>query len=642
MIRIENINKIYNPEKTKPLKALNNINLEFSKGEFVCILGKSGSGKSTLLNIIAGLDKPTDGTISVDGKDISKFKDIEMANLRKDKIGFIFQDFQLLEHLTVIENVELGLSMDVMDRKEKRRRAKQVLVKVGLENHIDHKPSELSGGQKQRVSIARALVKQPEIIIADEPTGALDTKTTEDIMNLLVEISQTGKLVIVVTHNEDFKDYASRIVELKDGQVIENYNKEESIVAEDIEESRSKDRKFDILSAFKLSMKRIIEKRVRYFLVSLSLIIGICSLSIALGTSQGIRNYTEYANQRIVDNKKLSFTKKGLIDSEDYFNIRKNKSIRLIQDEYVLDGKVKANDNEIDYKVKSIIQDEYKKYYTTPEIVYGKLPEDGKSEIVFSEDIAKKLVKDGDISSLVGQEIETKLLAHDPTKNYPSRWDTQKLTVSGISKKTLIGEDYAYMPYEAQKNIVKRSRFIGTDENIPTNNLTVYLKDSNEVEEVYRDYNQKYSIIRPADILKDLTKMFKNYNILILCGTGLILFISALMIGIILFISVIERQREIGLFISIGGTRDDIKKIFISEGLILGMIASFVGVLISIIGLWIINPLSTKSMGYPIFAPNILTVIEAFSMGVLVSLISSLLPANKASKLSPIDLLRRN
>lgn len=641
MIKIKNVIKIYNPEKTKPVKALDNINLEFKKGEFVCILGKSGSGKSTLLNLIAGLDYPTEGIVEIAGGDIAKFTELEMANCRKDKIGFIFQDFQLLDHLTVAENVELGLSMEDLDRREKSKRAEQVLIKVGLRNHLDHKPSELSGGQKQRVSIARALVKQPEIIIADEPTGALDTKTSEDIMNLLEEISDSGKLVVVVTHDEEFKSYASRVVELKDGHVIEDSEKKFVQIENEIK-SEPKKRHFDIKSAFKLSMKRLIEKKWRYLLVSISMIIGICSLSLALGTSQGIKNYTEYANQRIVDNKKLSFTKKGEIESADYFNIRKDSSIRLIQSEAQLDGKIKIGDEEFDYKTKSIIQDEYKKYYTTPEVVLGKLPKDGTKEIAFSEDIAKKIAKDKSVDSLIGKEIETKFLAKDPMKNYPSRWDTQKLTITGITKKTLIGEDYAYMPYERQQEIVKRSRFIGKDETIPTNNLSVYLKDKSQVEIVYQNYYKKYSIVRPSDILKDLMKMFKSYNILVLCGAGLILFISALMIGIILFISVLERQREIGLFISIGGTRSDIKKIFITEGLILGFMASLAGILISIIGIWIINPITIKSMGYPIYAPTIITLVVSLAIGTIVSLISSLMPANTASKLSPIDLLRRN
>ncbi|QIL48568.1 ABC transporter ATP-binding protein [Vagococcus hydrophili] len=218
MLEIKNITKIYNPKHAQPLKALKGINLTFNAGEFICILGKSGSGKSTLLNILAGFDQPSSGEVLLNGKDISKFSGIEMADYRKDKIGFVFQDFQLLDHLSVFENVKIGLAMEASITKEKKDElVNDILYKVGLTKHADHKPSELSGGQKQRVSIARALVKQPDILIADEPTGALDSETSVEIMNLLKQISQSGKLVIVVTHDEEYAHMATEIVTLVDG-----------------------------------------------------------------------------------------------------------------------------------------------------------------------------------------------------------------------------------------------------------------------------------------------------------------------------------------------------------------------------------------------------------------------------------------
>lgn len=642
MIQTKNITKIYNPEKEKPLKALDDINLEFQGSEFVCILGKSGSGKSTLLNIIAGLDTPTEGSIHIDNNNIADFSDLEMANCRKDKIGFVFQDFQLMEHLTVVENVELGLSMDAIDYKKKRLRATKILHNVGLGEHLNHKPSELSGGQKQRVSIARALVKNPEVIIADEPTGALDTHTSAEVINLLKDIANSGKLVIVVTHDYEVKDHATRIVELKDGQVIQD-EMVQQVVTENSEKQAVKKRSFDIKAAFKLSWKRLIERKWRYFLVSISMIIGICSLAIALGISNGIKSYSEYANKRIIDNKKLTFVKKDALSSKDYFELRKNKNIRLIQDEYVLHAKYQLNqEEELKFKVQSIIQKDYQKEYTTPEILIGKLPQDGKKEIALSYNIAKKITPNGNMEELIGKKIEAKFLAIDDLNNYPSRWDNQALTITGITQKTLIGEDYAYLPYNTQKEVVRRSRFLGKDVTIPTNKMSVYLKNKETIGEVYKAYNKSYIIVRPSDILKGLTKIFKNFNLIVLGAALLILFISALMIGIILFISVLERQREIGLFISIGGTKNDIKKIFITEGILLGTLASTVGVLLSLGMFLVINPVAMKSMNYPIYNPNVLTIAIALVVGIVVSLLSSMIPATKASKLSPIELLRRN
>ncbi|MCT4687883.1 ABC transporter ATP-binding protein/permease [Vallitalea sp.] len=641
MIKIKGIKKIYNPEKQKPLTALNDINLEFGPGEFVCIIGKSGSGKSTLLNIIAGLDKPTAGSVFIDNEDIAGFSDLKLANCRKNKIGFVFQDFQLMEHLTVLENVELGLSMNAVDSKEKRRRAKSILMNIGLYEHLNHKPSELSGGQKQRVSIARALVKNPDIIIADEPTGALDSKTSIEMLNILKDIADSGKLVIVVTHDYEVKDYSTRIVELKDGQVIKDEIKQKVVYKH--EKSIVQKRSFDIRAAFRLSWKRLLERKWRYLLVSVSMIIGICSLAIAFGISNGIKSYSEYANKRIIDNKKLTFIKKDALTSEDYFALKKNKKIKLLQDEYVLNAKHELdNKEEISFKVKSIIQEEYQKDYTTPEILHGRLPQDNKNEIALSYNIAMKLAKDGNIQELIGKKIESKFLAVDDLNNYPSRWDKQSLNIVGITQKTLIGEDYAYLPYETQKTFVRRSRFLGKNEDIPTNKMSVYLEDNKDIGQVYNTYVKSYDITRPEDVLKGLTKVFKNFNLIILGAALLILLISALMIGIILFISVLERQREIGLLISIGGTKKDIKKIFVTEGLLLGTLASTAGVILSIVMFLAINPMAIKHMNYPIYNPNILTLMIALTVGIIVSLVSSIVPAVKASKLSPIELLRRN
>lgn len=643
LIKIKDLKKVYNPKNEKPLIALQDINLELDKGEFVCILGKSGSGKSTLLNILAGLDKPTEGTVFIDEKAISKFSDLEMANCRKDKIGFVFQDFQLIDHLTVVENVELGLSMDSIDKKEKRRRAIEVLKKVGLEGHINHKPGELSGGQQQRVSISRALVKEPEIIIADEPTGALDSNTSDSIMSLLKEISDAGKLVIVVTHDYEFKDIATRVVELKDGVIIENTKKQS--LNKEVTQSvvKEKKRSFDLNAAFKLSLKRMIEKKWRYFLVSISMIIGICSLSIAFGISNGINSYIDYANKKIVDNKKVTFVKKDILNSEDYFAIKKNRDVIFYQNEYILNSKIKLKDEkELEFNVKPIIKSEYKDTYTRPEVLEGKIPTDNKNEMAISDNIANKIAKNGNKKELIGKEIDIKFLAKDELNNYPSRWDSQKFKITGITEKTLIGDDYAYIPYETHKDIVKRSRFLAKDEDIPTNAVSVYLKDKNQIDSVYTTFSKDYEIVRPADVLKDLTKIFKNFNLVVLGAAVLILFISALMIGIILFISVLERKREIGLFISIGGTKNDIKKIFITEGILLGGMASTMGVLLSGVLTFVINPIASKFMDYGLYQPNFITLIASLCIGVLVSLVSSIVPAAKASKLSPIELLKRN
>lgn len=313
MIEIKNISKIYNSQYANPLVALKNINLHFKGGELVCILGKSGSGKSTLLNILAGFDKPTKGDILIDGKSLLKFSDIERADYRKNKIGFVFQDFQLLDHLSVFENVKIGLAMEAsISQSEKDALVNEILFKVNLMEHANHLPAELSGGQKQRVSIARALVKQPDILIADEPTGALDSETSAEIMTLLKKISLLGKLVIVVTHDKEHIESATRIVMIVDGVVKKNELLENNPFEMEVHPMKivNYKRTFDYKMIVKLTIQKIVGSKWRYLLVSIGLIIGIAALAVAFGLNNGLKSYVNYVNTKIVDEQKLVLTKK--------------------------------------------------------------------------------------------------------------------------------------------------------------------------------------------------------------------------------------------------------------------------------------------------------------------------------------------
>ncbi len=214
------------------VKALRGVNLEIKKGEICCILGTSGSGKSTMLNLMAGLEKPTRGEIFIKNQDITKMNEKELAKFRQKNVGFVFQSYNLLTALTALENVSLPLTFCEVPKKEREKRAYKILSKVGLKTHVLHKPTQLSGGQRQRVGIARAFVGTPEIVFADEPTGNLDSKTSEEIMKLILEITTEKNLtLIMVTHNRDLARYADKVVYLLDGEVkkIENRNSESDI-----------------------------------------------------------------------------------------------------------------------------------------------------------------------------------------------------------------------------------------------------------------------------------------------------------------------------------------------------------------------------------------------------------------------------
>jgi len=219
MIELSQVKKSYQIGG-ETIDVLREINMKIETGEYLSIMGPSGSGKSTIMNIIGCLDRPTSGIYRLDGEDISSYGERELAGVRNRLIGFVFQQFQLLPRLNAIKNVELPMIYSGIPRKERRERAERALEKVGLKDRMRHMPNELSGGQKQRVAIARAIVNEPKLILADEPTGALDTKTSRDIMEQFTELNEEGTTVVLVTHEPEIADYTSRIIMVRDGVIV--------------------------------------------------------------------------------------------------------------------------------------------------------------------------------------------------------------------------------------------------------------------------------------------------------------------------------------------------------------------------------------------------------------------------------------
>lgn len=233
IIRMQDIGKIYDTGKIQ-VDALRKVNIGIEKGEFVSIMGPSGSGKSTLMNIIGCLDKSTSGSYELDSVNISDLDEVELAKIRNTKIGFVFQSFNLLPRITALQNVELPMIYAGIGKKERRVKAIEALERVSLAERMDHKPNELSGGQKQRVAIARALVNNPAIILADEPTGNLDTASGEDIMAVFQELNREGVTMVVVTHEPDIAEHTKRIVKFRDGFLISDEKVREPIDARDL------------------------------------------------------------------------------------------------------------------------------------------------------------------------------------------------------------------------------------------------------------------------------------------------------------------------------------------------------------------------------------------------------------------------
>lgn len=358
MLKLENITKIYEGKNFKQI-ALNDVTLAFRNNEFVSILGPSGSGKTTLLNIIGGLDKYTYGNLIIDGVSTRKYKERDWNNYRSNKVGFIFQSYNLINHQTVLSNVLLSLNIAGKPKKESIKLAKKVLKDVGLENYIKKKPKELSGGQMQRVAIARALVTNPDIILCDEPTGALDSQTSIQIMELIKEISKE-KLVIMVTHNVTLANkYSDRVIALNDGVItydtspyeVENYS------LKTIKNKRKTMNKFTSLS---LSFNNLLTKKSRTLLTSFAGSIGIIGIALVLSLSKGTQKYINKIEKNTFSKYPISIME-SYIDYQNMFDKEKesckNGSICFIND---LTNNI-VNDNKINSisKFSNILKQNY-------------------------------------------------------------------------------------------------------------------------------------------------------------------------------------------------------------------------------------------------------------------------------------------
>ena len=333
MLTIKNIYKSYGLKDSK-YSVLKDINLSFRPNEFVAVLGPSGSGKTTLLNILGGLDQYDSGDLIINGKSTKKFKDKDWDSYRNKSVGFIFQSYNLISHISILSNVEMCLTLRNTSKSVARKKAIEALERVGLKDHIHKKPNQLSGGQMQRVAIARALVNNPDIILADEPTGALDSKTSTQIMELIKDISK-DKLVIMVTHNENLADiYASRIIKLSDGVIISDSNPYET--KEETDLYTLPKTKMSLLTALGLSLNNIKTKKGRTLLTSFAASIGIIGISLVLALSNGFQI-------QIDDFEKNTLTQMPIYITPEATDLKSEMALELRngEDEYPSDNIIK-------------------------------------------------------------------------------------------------------------------------------------------------------------------------------------------------------------------------------------------------------------------------------------------------------------
>lgn len=724
-LRLINVNKKYKLSNKETFQALYDINVEFEKGELVSIVGESGSGKSTLMNLIGGLDSDYTGQIIVGNEDLSKLQEKELDKYRKNRVGFVFQSFNLISHLSILDNVTLALTLSNVGEKEKIAKATEILKRVGLESQLKKKPNQLSGGQKQRVAIARALINDPEIIIADEPTGALDSGTSMQILEILKEIADSGKLVIMVTHSEKVASISSRVVEISDGRIIadktnKNYKKNDSKTAEEeIEESitknenpyeisydtnqkentvekkkkkSSKDKQnLSIWSAIRLSLHNMWASRVKNFLMAFGVAIGIGSLILMMCFSSGITDYINDTMKSYSDPTIVTISRKKTEDSNFMeslaFNPFSNDEISTLKtniNNYLLEKgyDFAVDDSNMSYGMQMMtmfsnakvvynpvdsfdkdsskyFDDNYLKdndlpyqsiiyMYTTPPYYTDKNIIDGKMStstngIMFSKGILdlfenKKLLnEDG-----TNRKLDICFTFTDGEGNSTNiNFDDLDLTAT-VDTSVMAGYLVMYIDYDYLGTLFHDySPAVG---NAFAPNVLYIKTPSEKITKAINSYlasTQKYS----GSIEEQLANMFMGMSNII--GTSLIviscisLLVSAMMILVVLYMSVTERTKEIGVMKSIGARRKDIKRIFTSESFLIGVLSGILGILFNFVLTIIVWVTLNNTIGLAPISYRWWYFAVAMGVSIVISILSGLYPASKAAKLDPVESLRR-
>ena len=652
ILELIDVKKEYKLDNGNNFKALKGINVSFARGELISIIGESGSGKSTLMNLIGGLDSNFSGIINVDGKNISEFSEKELDRYRKDKIGFVFQSFNLISHLSILDNVTIAMTLSNVKKVDRVLMAKQILKEVGLENHIDKKPNQLSGGQKQRVAIARALINNPDIILADEPTGSLDSETTKQILDIIKNIASKGKLVIMVTHSEKVAQVSSRVIKIADGIIIEEtINNEIEVVNEYINSVHNEKQNLSFLSAVKLALNNMKEKTIRNILVSLGASIGILSVIIMLSIGNGVQAYITdtmngFVNPLVVEvNKKidnnetkdkieLSAIPEGIMtEPSDPFEEADIEKISTIKNVASVEKGITfqlGNTTKIKYKEENInikIFSTLSLNITSENILRGSYPKE--NEILISEEVEKELNE-----NMIGSTVNLQFLLDNKVIN-------TDVIVSGIygSSTTSVMQDITqvYINYNNVENLA-------IENEITFKPNKIYLTSNNDkyIEGIKEEVvNLGYEGSRQEQMIQMFTEMLNVITYILSAIAGISLVVSAIMILVVLYISVVERTKEIGVLKAIGARRKDIKRIFVAESFLIGLASGLMGAIGAQILMVVINSLTNNLFGISLVIMTPSYVLFGVIISIIISMLSGIFPASKAAKLDPIESLRR-
>ncbi|MCI1858072.1 MAG: ATP-binding cassette domain-containing protein [Sporolactobacillus sp.] len=640
-IELKNIHKAYKLGKQQ-FPVLHGIDLQIERGEFVSVLGESGGGKSTLMNIIGGMDKDYDGDVLINGKALHAMKEKELDDYRKSHIGFVFQSFNLIGHMSVLENVLITLKMAAMTEKERVAHARELLTSVGLAEHLHKRPNQLSGGQKQRVAIARALANDPDIILADEPTGALDKENSKQIMDLLGNIARQGKLVITVTHSQTVADCGTRIIKLDDGRVADDIRlKPPYPVPADRQSARTKN--LSVAATFKMALNNIRHNLKRNILVTIGGAIGIFSVIVMLALGSGVQSYIHDEIMKNINPTVVQLMKKGL-EQQDGERSKLRKSV-VITDEAIENindhAHVKSAEKGVwlsSTRVKSGNKLAIPQYFQTIDEAIPKndlakgshRPEQG--EVGLSKDVAKQLTKKP--NSLIGKDVT--FIVNVTDQHQQPIVMQKKLKVAAIfngsAQTGLITADFRTV-----QNMYREKNMT-----LKANMATVRIDQIENVKSVQNYFKKHGYTPTGAGAFLDSLNLYIALASYVLAGiAGISLLVSAIMIIVVLYISVTERTKEIGILRAIGARRKDIRRLFFSEASLLGLFGGLFGIAFALIAAAIGNYFARPHMHVDLLNVTPGFALFGLAISVFISVVAGLAPSARAARLDPVESLRK-
>ena len=622
-LRIANLKKSYRVSRTEKQQVLRGINVEFKRGEFVAVLGESGCGKSTFMNILGGLDQDYTGSIVLDGEFLKDYSEKKLDDYRKSRVGLIFQNYNLISHMSVKENIEVAMTMSNINREERKARTQDVLAQVGLSEYADKLPNQLSGGQRQRVAIARALANTPEILLADEPTGALDKDSAEQVIQILKSIAESGKLVIVVTHSQKVASACSRILTIDDG-VIKSDEKQYDVPTKTPKPKAEKPQNIGLKELFKLAYSNILQTKKRSLLVSVGMSIGIAAVILVFCLSGGITGYVNEQLASSMNALQIQVVSESSISSSRIEDIEELDGV-----DFVAEGNYVRMSSFYDYGGDEgtimLLSSSYDAL--DRELIAGDVCEDG--EILISEAFAENIyTKDIDeAEELIGTQINI---------TYGS--ETTAFTIGGVYEDTTDYAEYA-CAYVTKEDL--SSMYDKANKTLRTNILYVYVVDTSYISAVKESIEAMgYTASRDDSTVETLLE-YVDLGTKVLTGFALIsIVVSAIMIFIVTYTSVVERTKEIGVLRAVGGRRKDVTLLFILESAIIGAFAGLIAVVFSLFISIVANLIMNNYVGSWIVSLNAVTYVCCFVASIAVGIGSGLLPSMQAANLDPVESLR--